>query len=50
MLEAARINLNDLHIEPAQGQFEVNYSPVWGLQGGDWPFIIRQAIKETAVR
>ena len=31
-----------------QGQFEVNYDPVWGLQGGDWPFLIREAIKETA--
>jgi glutamine synthetase len=31
-----------------QGQFEVNYEPVWGLQGGDWPFFIRAAIKETA--
>jgi glutamine synthetase len=49
-LEAARINLNDLHLEPAQGQFEVNYMPVWGIQGADWPFVIREAIKEAAVR
>ena len=47
-LQAARINITDLHVEAAQGQFEVNYEPVWGLQGGDWPFVIRQAIKEMA--
>jgi glutamine synthetase len=50
VLQEARISLNDLHVEPAQGQFEVNYEPVWGLQGGDWPFFVREAIKEMAVR
>jgi glutamine synthetase len=50
VLQEARISLNDLHVEPAQGQFEVNYEPVWGLQGGDWPFFVREAIKEMAIR
>jgi len=47
-LAQAHINLEDLHVEPASGQFELNYQPTWGILGGDWPFLIREALKEVA--
>ena len=49
-LSKAGININDIHTEPAQGQFEINYEPPWGILGADWPFMIRQALKESALK
>ena len=46
----AGIPINDIHPEAAPGQFEINYEPTWGILGGDWPFVIKQAIKESASR
>ena len=42
------MNVNDIHVEPAQGQFEINCEPTWGILGADWPFLIKEALKETA--
>lgn len=47
-LHEAGINVNDIHVEPAHGQFEINYEPTWGILGADWPFVIRSALKEQA--
>ena len=49
-LHRAGININDIHVEPAQGQFEINYEPTWGILGADWPFIIRGALKDCAAK
>ena len=49
-LHKAGVNINDIHVEPAHGQFEINFEPAWGIQGGDWPFLIREALKEMASR
>ena len=32
-LKEAGVNLEDLHVEPAPGQFEINYQPAWGIFG-----------------
>ena len=32
-LKEAGVNLEDLHVEPAPGQFEFNYQPAWGILG-----------------
>jgi len=48
-LKEGGVNLEDVHVEPSPGQFEINYQPVWGILGGDWPFLIREALKETAL-
>ena len=32
-LKEAGVNLEDLHVEPAPGQFEINYHPAWGILG-----------------
>ena len=32
-LKEAGVNLEDLHVEPAPGQFEINYQPAWGILG-----------------
>eukprot|EP00088_Acartia_fossae_P038788 TRINITY_DN40257_c0_g1_i1.p1 TRINITY_DN40257_c0_g1~~TRINITY_DN40257_c0_g1_i1.p1 ORF type:complete len:445 (-),score=51.26 TRINITY_DN40257_c0_g1_i1:263-1597(-) len=47
-LRRAGVNINDIHVEPACGQFEINYEPTWGILGADWPFIIRGELKESA--
>ena len=32
-LKEGGVNLEDLHVEPAPGQFEINYQPAWGILG-----------------
>ena len=32
-LKEGGVNLEDLHVEPAPGQFEFNYQPAWGILG-----------------
>ncbi len=32
-LKVAGVNLEDLHVEPAPGQFEINFEPAWGILG-----------------
>ena len=43
-LKEAGVNLEDLHVEPAPGQFEINYQPAWGILGQFffWTVRVRQ--------
>ncbi len=32
-LKVAGVNIEDMHVEPAPGQFEINFQPAWGILG-----------------
>ncbi len=32
-LKIAGVNIEDMHVEPAPGQFEINFQPAWGILG-----------------
>jgi len=44
----AGIDVTSIEAEHAAGQLEINYKPVWGIKGADWPSIIKTALKEAA--
>ncbi len=41
-LKVAGVNLEDLHVEPAPGQFEINFEPAWGILGRSTIFCLAQ--------
>jgi len=47
-LHQAGIDITSLEAESGAGQLEITYKPAWGLNGADWPAIIKGALREIA--